>query len=203
MTNTANSARVVSDGIWQWTARHPAWKVGEAWRQVVSSYAVDVGTQFIIFDPLGLPPEIEERAQGRATSVVLTCPWHVRDAVEVARTLEAQLFVPPPDVGDAPVAGATVFEVGDFLPCGVAAFAGREPNDPVLWVSEHKAIVAGDSLVDLGNGLVFPADWAADDYPAGVVLSSLREILSLPIEIVLPTHGDPADRAALERALQA
>jgi hypothetical protein len=30
---------------------------------------------------------------------------------------------------------------------------------------------------------------------------ALGPLLDLPIELVLPTHGPPADRAALERAL--
>ena len=29
----------------------------------------------------------------------------------------------------------------------------------------------------------------------------LRPLLDKPVELVLPTHGEPADRAALERAL--
>ena len=33
------------------------------------------------------------------------------------------------------------------------------------------------------------------------ILERLRALLELPVEIVLPTHGFPADRAALERAL--
>jgi hypothetical protein len=33
------------------------------------------------------------------------------------------------------------------------------------------------------------------------VVERLRPLLALPIEVVLPTHGAPTDRAALERAL--
>ena len=53
------------------------------------------------------------------------------------------------------------------------------------------------------EGLVFPLDWA--DRGTGEapekILERLRDLLELPIELVLPTHGAPADRAALERAL--
>ena len=34
------------------------------------------------------------------------------------------------------------------------------------------------------------------------VVGRLRPLLALPVEIVLPTHGAPTDRVALERALQ-
>ena len=75
-----------------------------------------------------------------------------------------------------------------------------EPNDLLLWVDSHRALVAGDTLLDRGEGLVFPLDWA--DRGTGEapekILERLRDLLDLPIELVLPTHGAPADRAALE-----
>jgi hypothetical protein len=33
------------------------------------------------------------------------------------------------------------------------------------------------------------------------VVEDLRPLLELPVELVLPTHGGPTDRAALKRAL--
>jgi hypothetical protein len=33
------------------------------------------------------------------------------------------------------------------------------------------------------------------------IAEGLRPLLALPVEQVLPTHGGPTDRAALERAL--
>jgi hypothetical protein len=33
------------------------------------------------------------------------------------------------------------------------------------------------------------------------VVRRLRPLLDLPVELVLPVHGEPADRAALERVL--
>jgi glyoxylase-like metal-dependent hydrolase (beta-lactamase superfamily II) len=78
-----------------------------------------------------------------------------------------------------------------------------EPNDLVLWVESHRALVAGDTLIDRGEGLVFPLEWA--DRGTGEapeqMLMRVRSLLELPIDLVLPTHGAPADMAALERAL--
>ncbi|HEY7380989.1 MAG TPA: MBL fold metallo-hydrolase [Gaiella sp.] len=51
-----------------------------------------------------------------------------------------------------------VFAAGDRLPVGVEAFPGMEPNDLVLWVESRRALVAGDTLIDRGSGLEFPAD---------------------------------------------
>ena len=44
-----------------------------------ASYAIDDGKRLLLFDPLGVPGEIEELAAGRETAIVLTCPWHERD----------------------------------------------------------------------------------------------------------------------------
>jgi glyoxylase-like metal-dependent hydrolase (beta-lactamase superfamily II) len=76
-----------------------------------------------------------------------------------------------------------------------------EPNDLVLWVESRRALVAGDTLIDRGNGLEFPVDWASKGVPPEQILEALRPLLELPVELVLATHGGPADRAALERAL--
>jgi len=76
-----------------------------------------------------------------------------------------------------------------------------EPNDLVLWVESRRALVAGDTLIDRGHGLEFPAGWASKDVPPEQILQALRPLLELPVELVLPTHGPPTDRAALERAL--
>lgn len=80
--------------------------------------------------------------------------------------------------------------------------SGREePNDLVLWIEGQAALVAGDTLIDRGNGLEFPADWANKGVAPEQILETLRPLLDLPVELVLPTHGSPADRAALDRAL--
>jgi glyoxylase-like metal-dependent hydrolase (beta-lactamase superfamily II) len=195
------AVREVQAGLWHWEAPHPDWKPGEDWGQMVSSYAIDDGEWLLLFDPLAPPGEIEELAAERETAIVLTCPWHRRDAQGLAERLGAPLYVPPPDEGDpAPVEGE-VFRAGERLPVGVEAFPGMEPNDLVLWVESRRALVAGDTLLDRGNGLEFPADWANKGVPPEQILEGLRPLLELPVEHVLPTHGAPTDRAALERAL--
>ena len=188
-------------GVWHWQAPHPDWKPGEEWDQVVSSYAIDDGERLLLFDPLAPPTEIDELAAGRETAIVLTCPWHVRDARSLAERLGAALYVPPPDGGDPNPVEGQVFAAGDRLPVGVEAFPGMEPNDLVLWVESRRALVAGDTLIDRGHGLEFPADWANKGVPPEQILEALRPVLELPVELVLATHGGPSDRAALERAL--
>jgi len=197
--------REVRTGVWHWKARHPDWKPGADWRALVSSYAIDGGDGLLLFDPLAAPTEIEQLAAGRESAIVLTCPWHARDAVSLAERLGAQLYVPPPDEGDPNPVPGQVFNAGDSLGVGVEAFPGMEiageANDFVLWVASSRTLVAGDTFIDRGNGLEFPADWASKDVPAEQIAESLRPLLQLPVELVLATHGGPFDRAALERAL--
>ena len=197
--------RELQSGLWHWEALHPEWGPGDSsleWdRQEVSSYAIDDGDRLLLFDPLALPSEIEELAAGRDTAIVLTCPWHRRDAVGLAEQLGVPIYVPPPDPPDPNPVDGHVFSAGDRLPVGVEAFPGMEPNDLVLWVENRRALVAGDTLIDRGPGLEFPLTWVPEGVPAEQILEALRPLLELPVELVLATHGGPTDRAALARAL--
>jgi glyoxylase-like metal-dependent hydrolase (beta-lactamase superfamily II) len=78
-----------------------------------------------------------------------------------------------------------------------------ETNDLVLWVENRRALIVGDTFVDRGRGLEFPANpgEVVTGVPAEQILEGLRPLLELPVQLVLPTHGPPTDRAALESAL--
>ncbi|HKO74783.1 MAG TPA: MBL fold metallo-hydrolase [Gaiellaceae bacterium] len=216
--------RELGTGLWHWEAPHPDWPgpENEALRQrlagipetpsragVVSSYAIDNGDRLLLFDPLAVPREIVELAADRLPTIVLTSPWHERDTRSLAEQLGAPVFVPPPEEGSPDVAwllaGDAIeghfFSAGDRLPVGVEAFPGREPNDVVLWVESHQAVIPGDTLVDFGQGLEIPPEWLPDDLTPEQVAEGLRPLLERSVEHVLATHGGPGDRAALERAL--
>jgi hypothetical protein len=95
---------------------------------------------------------------------------------------------------------AHLYAAGDALPIGIEAFLGREHNDLVLWMDRVRAVISGDTLVDFGRGLQIN-EWLREGVTREQVAERLRRLLSLPVEFVLPTHGAPTDRAALERAL--
>jgi glyoxylase-like metal-dependent hydrolase (beta-lactamase superfamily II) len=193
------------EGVWWWEAVHPEWTEQDAateeWGPEVSSYAIDDGHRLLLIDPTAPPSAIEALAAERETVIVLTCPWHARDTSGLVARFGAAVFSPPPDGPGYDALAAQMFEAGDTLPVGVEAFPGMEPNDLVLWVESRRALVVGDTLIDRGNGLEFPADWANKGVPAEQIREALRPLLELPVELVLQTHGGPADRAALERAL--
>jgi glyoxylase-like metal-dependent hydrolase (beta-lactamase superfamily II) len=217
--------RELQDGLWHWQAPHPDWTPDERWPQEVSSYAIDDGARVLLVDPLAVPSEILELAADREPVVVLTAPWHERDAQSLVDRLGVPVFVPPPDTADDLVrkygitleeaaggspdvawllAGdggeAHLYSAGDRLPIGIEAFLGREHNDLVLWVESRRAVIPGDTLVDFGRGLEINK-WLRGGVTREQVVERLRPLLALPVEVVLPAHGAPADRAALERAV--
>ena len=208
--------RELRPGVWHWQSRHPEWDEKQPWPEVVSSYATELGEDFLLFDPLSVPVEPRERA----TAVLLTGPYHERDA----RRLGLPVHTPPADtwqdwvekfgVDPDPVRGMESedlawlregegeghFHAPGAWPFGVHAYAGREDNDLILWLPSINAIVTGDSLSDFGDGLDIQLGGrkhvTRDD-----VVRRLRPLLDLPVELVLPAHGEPTDRAALERVL--
>jgi hypothetical protein len=206
----------VRPGVWHWQAPHPDWTADERWPQEVSSYAIELGDEFVLFDPLSVPDELRERA----TTVVLTAPYHERDA----RGLGLPVHTPPADtwqdwvekfgVDPDQVRGMESDDLawlragegeGHFhgpgpWPIGIEAYAGREDNDLVLWLPALNAIVTGDSLSDFGDGLGIQLG-GREHVTRDDVAQRLRPLLDLPVELVLPAHGEPTDRAALERAL--
>lgn len=220
--------RELRAGLWHWQAPHPEWSPDQWWPQAVSSYALDDGTRLILFDPLAVPAEIFELAAEREPVVVLTAPWHERDARSLVERFGAPVFSPPPDTADDLVrkygldpeqvpagwhspdlawllvegGGEThLYEAGDRLPIGFEAFPGRSHNDLVLWVERVRAVVTGDSLVDFGRGFEVPQEVLQHGVTREQVIDDLQPLLQLPVELVLPAHGSPTDRAALERAL--
>jgi glyoxylase-like metal-dependent hydrolase (beta-lactamase superfamily II) len=192
----------------------------------VSSYAIDDGERLLLFDPLGVPDEIEQLVQERETAIVLTAPWHERDTQGLVERLGVPVYTPAPESAQelidrygitAEQAGEGspdvrwllrdeslekhLYSAGDRLPIGIEAFPGRQQNDVVLWLEAERVVVAGDTLVDFGDGLEIPAQWLSEGVTREQTAEPLRPLLELPVEHVLPAHGAPTDRSALERAL--
>jgi hypothetical protein len=194
----------LQSGLWHWTAPHPEWTSEDGgpdgWPQEVSSYAVDLGECFVVVDPVAPPSLLDELASGRDPVVVLTCRWHERDSAAVVERLGAPVYSPPQEGAEGTVTPRH-YMPGDELPGGIVARAGLDPADLVLWIPAVRALALGDSLIDRGQGLEIPATWGPKDVSLDERRAVLRPLLELPVALVLPTHGHPTDRAALERAL--
>jgi hypothetical protein len=215
-THSIAPVRELRPGVWHWQSPHPDWDGEEGWPELVSSYGIEFGDDFLLFDPLSVPDELRERA----TAVVLTAPYHERDA----RRLGLPVHTPPADTWQDWVEkfgvdpdrvrgmesedlawlrageGEGHFHGPGAWPFGINAYTGREDNDLILWLPSINAIVTGDSLSDFGDGLDIQLGGrkhvARDD-----VVRRLRPLLDLSVELVLPAHGEPTDRAALEHVL--
>jgi len=212
-------------GLWHWQAPHPDWEASEPWDREVSSYAIDDGERLLLFDPLGLPSELEQLADEREVAIVLTAPWHERDAENLVERFGAPVFTPLPDTREdllekfdfeAPegwtssdlawlmsekAGEARPYAAGDRLEVGVQAFRGWCRNDLVLWVEGQRAVIAGDTLADFGRGIEINTRWLRGGVTREQVAEGLRPLLELPVERVLPAHGAPTDRDALVSAL--
>jgi len=218
--------REVATGLWHWEAPHAQWRSSEPWGPEVSSYAIDDGERLLLFDPLAVPTKIEELATDREGAIVLTNPWHERDSRDLVERLGLPVYTPLPDtaeylmekwgltaeqVGDGSpdvvwllkegIGEARPYAAGDRLDVGVEAFPGQKPNDMVLWIASHRTVIAGDTLVDFGNGLEINPRWLDPDMTREQVVDGLRPLLDLPVEHMLATHGVPLGRDDLERAL--
>lgn len=216
--------RELRPGLWHWQAAHPEWTPEQRWPRDVSSYAVDDGERLVLIDPQTVPETLLGLARQREPVIVLTQPWHERDARALAKDLGVAVWTPPADTAQdfidkfhvtaeqagngspdldwlrAGEAEAHWVAAGDKLPIGIEAFVGREHNDLELWIPVHRAVVFGDTLVDFGFGFGFN-DWLKGGVTHDEIKRRLRPLLDLPIELVLPTHGAPTDRAELERIL--
>ena len=174
-----------------WTATHPEWE------GPVSAYAIDDRERLVLIDPIAVPDDVRALFRSREVVTVLTSAWHERDAA----SLGFPVWAPAPDRPEDQLVPASRYAIGDSL-FGMEAWPGREGElDLVLWNERVRAVIAGDTLIDVGNGLEIPASWLSEGLTVEQVAIGLRPLLDKPVEFVLPTHGMPTDRSALERAL--
>src|SRR4051794_28466020 len=191
-------------GLWRWTGSHPEWDHAESWGPTVGSVYAELDDAIVVVDPL-VPPEDEDRfwaaldrdveRAGRPLHVLLTVHWHERSVAAVLDRYHARLWRPE--------------EKGD-LPKGVRAETvhGSDWVEALFFLESHQALVAGDLLVGRGGGVEVPVEWFPKDeqeWAASELKAELRQRLAdLPIELVLPSHGEAVledSGAALKRAL--
>ena len=191
-------------GLWRWTALHPDLTADE---EAATGLTREVGclyyeapAEIVLVDPLAPPPDTRESERfwsaldrdveriGRPVAVVLTVDWH-RRSTDVF--LERY--------------GGRLASLGT-LPRGMEAFPVASFDELLLWLSGPKALVAGDTLLGTPAGIRrCPASWLAEGGEQAY-LDSLQPVLDLPIELVLPAHGEPVlenGRDALAAALSA
>jgi hypothetical protein len=167
----------VADGLWTWTGEHPDWNNDPHWGPEVRSYALRTDNGLALIDPIAPPDEVTREDN---VEVVLTADWHSRDAEKLG----------------LPVRGGE-------LPPGMNAQPAFFPGERTLWLPAHNALVAGDCLP--GGGAI-PDAWLESEWAKATREEynlKLRPLLDLPIELLLPTHGDPVVEDAHARLAKA
>ena len=194
----------IAEGLWRWTTRHPEWTPDADWPAEVGCVYYEAPGAVVLVDPL-VPSEPDQRERflaaldrdveraGRPLTILITVHWHRRSADELAERYGAAVWTS---------------ESSEATPGGVEAIEADRKDEVLVWIPEHRAVVAGDVLLgdDTGGVRLCPESWL----PAGVGHEELREnlhpLLELPVERVLLSHGEPLlgnGAEALARALGA
>jgi len=183
----------IRPGLKRWVVPHPEWKpeedeLDESYRPVAS--LLFHGPDALVFvDPL-VPDELwpaldAEVAQSGAPVVVLTTiKFHARSRDEVVRRHGAKL-------------GGT--------PAGTRSFSAARGDEIALWFEGPRAVAFGDAVIGDQRGGLRLAPWFVDDEGRARTRAALTTLLDLPVELVLPAHGNPvlADgKSALAKALE-
>ena len=196
----------VAPGLWYWTAPHPAWHTACDWPEDVGCVCYRTSEAAVLIDPL-LPHDDEEAfwqfvdGLQLPVEVLLTAPWHRRDAYRVADRCRTTVWA------HEDAARRIDFPTrSDELPPSVEAFVpdGDDEGQVAFHLPEHETLVVAEFFVGTEDGLKLNPSPALRDHDA--FHRSIRKLLDLPIERVLVAHGPPtfADgRRRLEEALAA
>jgi hypothetical protein len=201
----AVEVRDVAAGLWLWRQRHWEWREGDDWEPEVASFVVESRGEVVLLDPLAPPPNARV-VYGRLeaappTAAVVIKPDHVRDIDLFVHwygipAYGSWLYWP----GDMPKVELLPLYRDQELPGGLLALDdGRGGMERPIYLPEQRAIVFADGLTAPGGTLRV---WWSPILERRT-LPALREMLELPFERVLVSHGEPVHtRADFELALE-
>ena len=174
----------LAPGLWRWTARHPEWTPSsEGWSPDVGCYYVEAPSAVVLIDPL-VPADEETRfftaldsdieRAHKPVHVLVTTSAHSRSADDLRSR----------------------YSTSADVPAGVEAI--ETPDERLFWLPNPRALVVGDVFqTEEGPLRLWPE-------PTRDLMRSLEPLRTLPVEMVLVTHGEPVltnARAALAAAL--
>ncbi len=212
----------VAEGLWRWTTPHPDWTPAaledDGWPPDVGSVYYEAPDAVVLVDPL-VPTDADARERflqaldrdleraGRPLAIVVSLFFHERSAPELAgRYAGASVWAHEPTLPRISTPVTNPFRIGDVLPGPVHALDAHRGDEVLLWIPEHRTLVAADVLLGDGRGgvRVCPESWLPEGTTPAVFRERLHPLLELPVERILPAHGDPVlenGRDALARAL--
>jgi glyoxylase-like metal-dependent hydrolase (beta-lactamase superfamily II) len=211
--------RKIREGLWRWTAAHPAWTPDadrpNGWAREVGCVYFETPAGVVLIDPL-VPGDAAESERfwaaldrdvdrvGGAITVLVSCVDHGRSA-DAVRGRYAARGRTVAVAGDAAIRGkvacALTVTIGAFvLPPGIEALPieGLSPGETAYALLPHRALVFADAVIGAEDGSVrvAPASWA----PAGeqgreayarAFRAGLRRLCDMHPDILLTSHGAP------------
>ncbi len=189
----------LAPGIHTWRATHPEWHVTT---ELVASYVLELDGGYMVVDPLlsrdpgeseALIDELRDLTGGDDVATYVTIPYHVRDVERVATELAAPIYAHPAVAKrlDDPMLlhDATIGE----LPFGCEALRIGNPRryELPLYVPSVLALVVGDSIVGVRDGLRIWEEKSSSAWFSGRFLPSISYLAELDVDHVLVTHGEP------------
>ena len=180
-------------GLKRWAGPHPEFdptegELDESYTDVAS--ALFHGDDALVFiDPLvsdELWPvlDAEVKNSGKPVVVLTTIFFHERNRDDVARRYGARLG-------------------GDVA--GVRAYSAERADEVAYWLEGPRAVVFGDAVLGDNAGGLRITPWARNAEGLEQTRQALLPLLELPVEVVLPAHGNAVlsnGREALARALE-
>jgi hypothetical protein len=182
----------IRPGLKRWAGPHPEFDPVEgdldASYTDVASGLFHADDALVFIDPLvpdELWPEldIEVKESGKPVVVLTTIYFHERNRDDIARRYGARV-------------GGEV--------AGVRAFSAERADEVAYWLERPRAVVFGDAVLGDQAGGLRITPWARNSEGLEKTRRALLPLLDLPVEVVLPAHGEPVlanGREALARAL--
>jgi hypothetical protein len=182
----------IRPGLKRWARPHPEFDpaegdLDESYTDVAS--ALFHGDDALVFiDPL-VPDElwpvldVEVKDSGKPVVVLTTIYFHERNREDVARRYGGRL-------------GGEV--------AGLSAYTAERADEVAYWLDRPRAVVFGDAVLGDNAGGLRITPWARNAEGLEKTRQALLPLLELPIDVVLPAHGDAVlenGRDALARAL--
>jgi glyoxylase-like metal-dependent hydrolase (beta-lactamase superfamily II) len=182
----------IRPGLKRWAGPHPEFDPVEgdldASYTDVASALFHADDALVFIDPLvpdELWPELdtEVKENGKPVVVLTTIYFHERHRDDIARRYGARV-------------GGEV--------AGVRAFSAERADEVAYWLERPRAVVFGDAVLGDQAGGLRITPWARSAEGLEQTRRALLPLLDLPVEVVLPAHGEPVlanGSDALARAL--
>ncbi len=187
--------REVEPGLRYWRAPHTEWNGATEWPERVGCVYYEAADALALIDPL-LPRGLEESFLAaldrdvarldRPVAVLLTAPWHKRDAASIAERYGTIVWAHPAAQARLPFETET-----GPLPDGIETFSadGVWEGDVAFYIRPHRALVVAEFLMGINGGMRVCPSPALQD--RAEFERSLHTLLDWPIDHVLVGHGQP------------